>query len=639
MVSAAESLEWGLGKAYESTDEQEALDTIMATITRERSTMRDRADRHGLAGNKIWHHCAPAAIANSCQPGQPGKGWRSWCRHLATRTRPRPIERLVRDTRSPLLWNLPDGLELAGRVDLVIALAQPGDRGADSAEMCRDRLTNWLAQMDQKPIDTASAIEAVALAHHLPQLAEQLPAELWWELLEWLLALATDATPLDLLQEPLLTQLLAGELPLVLAYLFPELKPCRRLGKEARQALAAGIDELLDGQGLPHSRYFRQWRPLMACWTRCRAMGETLKRGCWNQQTENQYGWLVTQLIRFSRHDGSQVLSNGSSAEWSPGLFSTALDLSDDEADRAATDRSLPRLGKKQRSTKRLRSVELPEPAINSEWSGLAILRPSWKRSGERLAVQYEGHTVRIELSSGRDMVLRGTWDYGVQLAGTPLLPTGQWEEICWETDDEVDYLELEISLQQGVRLQRQMAFARADHCLYLADVILGPSSSAAIDYSGSLPLGLDVTYDPAEETWEGYLIGGKRRALVLPLGLPEWRAAGSRGGLSASDGHLRLEGHGKGRNLCCPLLLDLHPQRLSRQRTWRQLTVASKLQIQSADTAVGYRAQCGRDQWLIYRSLAPPTNRTVLGQELLCDFLMGRFLRTGEIEEIVEVE
>ena len=134
-------------------------------------------------------------------------------------------------------------------------------------------------------------------------------------------------------------------------------------------------------------------------------------------------------------------------------------------------------------------------------------------------------------------------------------------------------------------------------------------------------------------------MIGSKRRALVLPLALPEWRTAPSHGELSSSDGELRLGAHGVGRNLCCPLLLDLNPQRLTRQRTWRQLTVASKLQIQPAETAVGYRAQCGRDQWLFYRSLDPPTSRTVLGQELLCDFLMARFKRTGEVEEMIEVE
>ena len=35
--------------------------------------------------------------------------------------------------------------------------------------------------------------------------------------------------------------------------------------------------------------------------------------------------------------------------------------------------------------------------------------------------------------------------------------------------------------------------------------------------------------------------------------------------------------------------------------------------EIVAADVAVGYRAQAGRSQWLVYRSLAPPAIRSVL--------------------------
>ncbi len=59
-----------------------------------------------------------------------------------------------------------------------------------------------------------------------------------------------------------------------------------------------------------------------------------------------------------------------------------------------------------------------------------------------------------------------------------------------------------------------------------------------------------------------------------------------------------------------------------------------------TARRAVGYRAQCGRDQWLIYRSLAPKANRTLLGQNTSSEFLVARFLAPeGEIDELVEIE
>ena len=44
---------------------------------------------------------------------------------------------------------------------------------------------------------------------------------------------------------------LAGELPLALGYLFPELQPMRSLRHPARQALSEGLIALTDGEGLP----------------------------------------------------------------------------------------------------------------------------------------------------------------------------------------------------------------------------------------------------------------------------------------------------------------------------------------------------------------------------------------------------
>jgi len=67
---------------------------------------------------------------------------------------------------------------------------------------------------------------------------------------------------------------------------------------------------------------------------------------------------------------------------------------------------------------------------------------------------------------------------------------------------------------------------------------------------------------------------------------------------------------------------------------------VAQSLEIQPHDVAVGYRAQCGKDQWLIYRSLVEPANRTLLGQNLSSECLVARFLAPeGEIDELLEIE
>ena len=51
-------------------------------------------------------------------------------------------------------------------------------------------------------------------------------------------------------------------------------------------------------------------------------------------------------------------------------------------------------------------------------------------------------------------------------------------------------------------------------------------------------------------------------------------------------------------------------------------------LQVVPRDVAVGFRAQSGDDQWLVYRSLGPAGNRAVLGQNISSEFYAGRFQR-----------
>jgi hypothetical protein len=66
---------------------------------------------------------------------------------------------------------------------------------------------------------------------------------------------------------------------------------------------------------------------------------------------------------------------------------------------------------------------------------------------------------------------------------------------------------------------------------------------------------------------------------------------------------------------------------------------VAESLKTQSPETAVGYRVAIGNRQWLIYRSLTPPRNRTLLGHNLSTEMLVTRFTRQGEIETLLEIE
>lgn len=259
-------------------------------------------------------------------------------------------------------------------------------------------------------------------------------------------------------------------------------------------------------------------------------------------------------------------------------------------------------------------------------------------RSLDRLAVDYSGPATLLGLESAADALLCGPWSLGIHWQGAPAEPLSPWQQTCWFSDQDADYLELAVRLAHGLRVERSILLAKRDRTAYLADAVLAPRAGR-IDYCGSLPLAPGVRARAARQSRECRLAIGRARALVLPLALGEWRCDGRPGGLSIDGRCLRLEQQADSRRLLAPLWLDLDPRRIRRGLTWRRLTVARDRAAVADDLAVGFRIQVAASQWLVYRSLGPRGNRTLLGHNLSTEMLVGRFTRCGEVEKLVEIE
>ncbi len=587
-----------------------------------------------------WHKSAPGAVRKAFRAGKEAKGWSAWTKHLAKRDSPVALAKLLPGKGSPLAWVLPDDDD-EGRTPQVLAeierLGLKSGRGAPAAQSAA---LGWLADAAGRRPDAGYALEALAWCHALPRLAASLEPDAWYDLLEHLLGVAGDARAARLVDDPLNHQLLAGELPLALGYLFPEISACRELIRPARQSLSAGLVELLDGEGLPHADYLDVVRPLLACWTRCRAMGDGSDKGVWNKTAQIQYEWLVRQALRLTRVDGTHVFSGGRSGMWCEDLFRAALRLGGDRTDAAVAAVVLP--AQKEPVPTGPGKLRLPKEAAHSEWAGLGILRAGWAPSDPWLVVAYPGQSVRIEMQSREELLASGPWEFAIRRDGRLIGVESEWEQVCWLSDDDADYLELEIELEDGLRVQRHMLLAREDHFLLLADAVLGDRPArleSRLEYCGRVSLAANVSFQPAEETREGFLSGRRRLGLALPLALGEWRADAAPGSLVRTDEGLELRQETEGRSMFAPLFVDLRPGRMTRRLTWRPLTVAETLRVLPDDAAVGYRVAIGKEQWLIYRSLAPVGNRTLLGHNLTSEMLVARFDRDGEVEPLAEIE
>ncbi|HEY4233371.1 MAG TPA: hypothetical protein VGM76_08085 [Lacipirellulaceae bacterium] len=577
----------------------------------------------------LWHKSAPRPLVEKFASGDADQAWAAWQKHLARR-KSLPAPRFLDGKRPPLLWCWPVAWERDG------VLLQ----GRPLAQLCKE-LSGDAVRGDELP----QALQALAIAYALPKLASKLSPHVWWDLAEALCDLAREAQQLCAdphgdVQEVLRQQLLAGELPLALTYLFPELQPTRDLQPLARQLLSESLATLLDGKGGPHARLLPVLGPLIACWTRARWLGKRLKRGSWSTEAEAQYQWLIRSALRLAAPDGRFLATNTRATRDEFGfwpMLARAIDLAGDKADCAAAATLSPAIAAKKTEAK---CGNLPKPAFHSEWAALATLATGWSKSDARLAIAYARDPLALELQVGGRQLLAGTWTSETICNGEPVAVAGSWDELCWQSDQDCDYLELSIDLANNLRLDRQILLAKRDAVLFLIDVLQSTGGAArSLRHSFHLPWGRDVTWQPEAETRDGLLVDRKPRAAVLPLALSEWRSDPRGGSLVGHEGHLTLTQEATGRALYCPLLFDLKPGRAKQDRTWRQLTVAESLSVVPRDVAVGFRAHSGDDQWVVYRSLGPAANRTVLGQNISGEFAAGRFPAAGEIKAWIETE
>ena len=501
----------------------------------------------------------------------------------------------------------------------------------------------WLDQSDAQP---GCALAVAALAWHLPEQAGR-PANAW--LTQWLHAL------LDRLEnyEPdaeasVLCQLLwRCELPLLLGLACAASR--RSWMSEASRAmdnlaeLLESAEDSVDPWLLYGATYLRA---ALASVVRCRVMADALGLRKWYPAQQKALAELLKHAARWCRPDGTQLLAAGRKPPKADAMW---------QALSAQTKRPKPLLaamtlsgigsGKRRQARQQVHVSRLPALTHYSEHAAGACLQSDWRHKGSRIAVDFSDADICIEALGPKGLpVLAGQWTAHVEIDGQAQLQLEPWREVCWFSDDDVDYLELEARFGQRAKVQRQAILLRQERLLYLADGLLADTQSK-LCLQSRLPLAGDATFSPAEKSTEGFIhVSGKRRVLALPLFLPEWRRQLS---LSAASGSFSCVGEDlvakyetSGRRIYIPCIISLCTSHAHLPFTWRHLTVGDDLRIVSPDEARAFRVQIGTDQWFIYCNLSQAIRRTALGVHTMADFYAARFDgEDGEMETLVEVE
>ncbi|MBX9791252.1 MAG: hypothetical protein K2Y37_20210 [Pirellulales bacterium] len=596
-----------------------------------------------LRGRELWHRTAPAAL-RAGEFKSEKQAWKLWKRHLARRPA-NALSRLWTQWPDLLNWSLPrrphtlaaavaDGsMSESTLAAAELAVVDPRAMARKPRRLeahCR----KWLAHASDSAHDPRAALDALAWAYALPKLVDELSGELWWQVLDQLIDLAGGDHRRPARNCGLVGQLLSTELPLALAFQFPEIKPCRRLAKRTGPSLEFGLTESLAADGMPRPAMLAELSQRFACWLRASALARRLRRDPWDDAARQRLAHGVRQAARLIDARGCQFVASCDRAPWPRSLWRLCVREFGARRDRAVLEsHRSPRPALSRTALKRL-----PEPSAQSDGAALAVLRSSWSPRAITLAVEHASRAVEFELALAGDPLLAGQWHCEVTIDGAPRQLVTGWEANCWVTDRDVAYLELEASLAGDVRVFRQLLLAREDQFLFLADAVVARQADS-IAYRGRIPCAAGTSAMPVADHTEASLVTGKNSFAVLPLALPEWRRQCAREDLAASQAEVQLSQEIAGRALYAPLWIDLDPRHARHPYTWRQLSIAEDRQAVPTTAAAGFRVQCGSRQWLFYRSLGQRAGRTVLGVHLWSEFLASRFNRDGESDTLIEVE
>jgi hypothetical protein len=245
-----------------------------------------------------------------------------------------------------------------------------------------------------------------------------------------------------------------------------------------------------------------------------------------------------------------------------------------------------------------------------------------------------------IHFAVGGGCLVSGDWSLFVTLDGWPLTISKPWECVCRHSDEDADFLELQVCLE-GLTIERQILLSRTDNFLLLADA-LSADRECRIGYLSRWPLVGQIAAEPAFD-WREYMLrrGRRRVARVYPLALPRDRMADASGELEDQANRLTLRQAVVSDGLYAPLVIDWEPTRRFRNVEWRTLTVSEAGRAVSSGTAAGYRLQVGGLHLLIYRSLkkSPGVFRAVLGHHTRYETVIGKFDSTGDVNPILLVE
>ncbi|MFL2871001.1 MAG: hypothetical protein ACJZ8O_09665 [Pirellulaceae bacterium] len=499
-------------------------------------------------------------------------------------------------------------------------------------------INEWIVRDAQCPLEERQIHDAVLLAQLTPFLTQYMDILRWGQLVTHLLDYESLGCELHPKESPLKFAIAGTELPIVLQCYHRALSESTSLNRAAKNMIVS-LEESLGDDALPHANMLDGFQEVLASWTRFYfSYQECSDITSSREDIEESFQRCARNSLLLSRVDNEVMCTDAGSIPGWKRLRELAVTLAGEPAEKRLLCIRQPKSASRVRSYSK---YALPEMSFQSDWSEIAVARSCWEVGSSAVYITY-ANSMRVEVEGANGLI--------VSRVGEPRLSLGDergvvqldrksdWTCTSWFNDHEAVYMEFETRYDCDVTVQRQVVIAKDESVILFADAAISEADSE-LQYSCEYELTERLQLFESEEHSEGFVVGREPEALVLPLGLNEWRELDCEGAMRKTSNGFEYTINGQKGTIYAPLLFCLTRDAGTEPYTWRKLSVAEGLSRSSDNVAVGYRVQLNESQWLIYRSLSPAASRSVLGQNTTAEFIFGAMDDKGEFHQYVGVE
>ena len=431
-----------------------------------------------------------------------------------------------------------------------------------------------------------------------------------------------------------------GEIPHVIGLVFDGIAGASHLVKSGKKAASRELVENTDTDGTPHADLVERLPLWLAPFIRMTRIARAFDVRLWTRDQEELLKSVVERAVPLCRPDGHAALSNGLKLQPLPVLNA------------AAETCGLPELGSVGsylRSVKRVVAGKPPSrprndgvlsmPSNQSDFARFALLRSDWTVQADSVALAHHRRFPQLDVTASGRPLIHGDWTINLVIGGVPVELADEWSCVCWQSDPDADYIELQMLGPGKLRVERIVMLSRTQRFLLLADSISGVPHQR-IEYQSQLSLGDNVEPRMDTPTREVQLTMKGFRSRAFPLAVPQDRVLSTPHDFSGEDGRLTLKQVADGEGLFAPIIFDWDPARSRGTAQWRTLTVTEDGRVIGGDIAAGHRLKINDLQLLIFRSLKTTGHsRAVLGHHTWNETVVARVEKHGDVDPFLMVE